>query len=189
MGYEEEEVMMGYAIGSRGGVRVVSYERSALGFLARIAGALACVALAIVVSMCVAPSDAYASGVRTASETYYVAGASDGHLWAKDTIEFEYADGKVVSKPTVEQQASAVCKIQEGIRGPVYGCYFKDKSPKIEYHEGARTATVKTYWVCKQGFSVKLLDVSWHKTCTVTYTCDGDGKITVSKKYGHLQLG
>ena len=144
MGYEEEEVMMGYVIGTNGGARVVGYERNVLGFLARIAGVLACIALAIAVGVCVAPSDAYASSVLTANETYYVAGERDSHLWAKDTIQYDYADGKIVSKPIVKQQASAVCKIQEGIRGPVYGCYFKDKNPKIEYDEGAQTVTIKT---------------------------------------------
>ena len=180
---------MGYVNGANIGVNAVVYGWNDRGFLTRIAGALACVALAIAVGVCMAPSNAYAADALTASESFYVAGEGDGYLWAKDTIEYEYADGKIVSKPTVKQENSAICKIQEGVKGPVYGCYFKDKGPKIEYDEGTQTATVKTYWILKQGFSFKSLDVGWHQKCTITYTCDGYGKITREKKPGKLQLG
>ena len=180
---------MEYAISAENGDATFGYRQDALNPIARVLGVIICVALAIVVGICLMPSDAYAASTRTANKTNFVAGGNDGHLWAKDTIKYNYSNGKIVSKPTVKQQASTICKIQKGVRGPIYGCYFKYKEPTIKYNKNAKTATVTTYWVCKQGLDIKGISIDWHKTCTVTYTCDGNGKITVSKKVGKLQLG
>lgn len=162
---------------------------SGLNACKRLAAIFACLVLAIAITTCMAPSDAYAASAKTTNKTNYVAGSKGGHLWAKDVISFKYQNGKIVSKPTVKQQASAICRIQTGIKGPIYGCYFKEKAPKIKYSKNGKTATVTTYWVCKQGFSAFKLSVNWHKACSVTYTCYGNGKVTVSKKVGKLQLG
>lgn len=155
----------------------------------KVAALFTCVVAAVTMCTCLVPSHAYAAGTRTVSRTNYVAGSSGGHLWARDTIQFKCSNGRIVSKPTAKQTASAICQIQKGIRGPVYGCYFKQKSPKVSYSKNAKTATVTTYWTCKQGVSFWKLSIDWHKTCTVTYKCNGNGSITVSKKVGKLQLG
>ena len=185
---ENKGVLMEYSIQANA-ANTVGCMKNGVNPIARIVGALACIVLAIAVSVCMMPSNAYAASTKTASKTNYVAGCSTGHLWAKDTIQYKYSNGKIVSKPTVNQQASAICKVQTGVRGPVYGCYYKYKAPTIKYSKNAKTATVTTYWVCKQGVSIKGIGIDWHKTCTVTYTCNGNGKITVSKKAGKLQLG
>lgn len=157
--------------------------------LERLAAAALCIALTLAVVICAAPADAHAAAEYTATKTNYVAGAGDGHLWAKDTIQYRYSNGRIVSKPTVQQQASAICKVQQGVRGPIYGCFFKYKAPTIRYSSNAKTATITTYWVCKEGLSAWKLNFSWHKTCAVTYTCSGNGRIAVSKKTGNLRLG
>ena len=186
---EEMEEKMEHAICARNDASAFGRGKSAVNPIALVAVAIAAVLLAITVGMCAMPSDAYAASTYTASKTNYVAGTSSGKLWAKDTIQYTHSNGKIVSKPTVKQQASAICQIQTGIKGPIYGCFFKYKEPSITYSNNAKTATVTTYWVCKQGFSIKGISADWHKKCTVTYTCDGNGKITVSKKVGRLQFG
>ena len=133
-----------------------------------------------------------AGKVSTISKSIKPIGGQKGNkLWVQDTITFKVQDGKIVSKPTVKSTTSTVNQIIGGAKihpNVSVGQYYQLKPPTISYKKGSKTATVTTYWGVKQGVSAGFLKVTWGKTCTVTYTINGNGKITYTKKASGIKF-
>ena len=133
------------------------------------------------------PAQIYAAQpVRTIKQSIKPIGdGKDCKLWVRDTITYKVQNGKIVSKPKVSSETSTANKLL-GIT--ISTTYYKVKEPTISYTKGRKTATVKTYWGCKQQVGIWKFKVTYGKTCTVTYTLNGNGKITYTKKASGLKL-
>ena len=136
-------------------------------------------------SVAIFPGQADASP-RTVKQAIKPIGNGKGcKLWVQDTISYKVENGKIVSKPTVSSKTSAANKL---LGYSVKMHYYPVKSPTISYTKGNRTATVKTYWGVKQALSIWKFTITYGKTCTVTYTLNGNGKITYTKKASGLKF-
>ena len=131
------------------------------------------------------PADVQAAS-RTVKQAIKPIGNGKGcKVWVQDTITYQVEGGKIVSKPKVSSKTSTANQIL-GITTSTK--YYQVKSPTISYKKGSKTAVVKTYWGVKQTVGIWKFKVTYGKTCTVTYTLNGNGRITYTKKASKLKL-
>ena len=152
-------------------------KRAVIGFI---------LAVAVLFSAFAASTASVQAASRTVKQSIKPIGNGKGcKLWVQDTITYKVDGGKIVSKPTVTCKTSTANKVL-GITTSLK--YYQVKSPTITYKKNSKTATVKTYWGCKQTVGIWKFKVTYGKTCTVTYTLNGNGKITYTKKSTKLKL-